>query len=681
MSQSNSSSGHPSVFDRLIGPPLETSEVSHQAIGKVPALAVFASDALSSVAYATQEILVVLALAGSGYLGISIPVAIAIAVLLIILTLSYRQTIFAYPGGGGAYIVARDNLGELAAQVAGAALMTDYILTVAVSISSGVAQIISAFPSIYVFRVEIAIALIVMMAVINLRGVKESSTLLAVPTYFFIFSALLMLGVGLFQWATGTLNVVTGVESLHHTAEAMTLFLILRAFSSGCTALTGVEAISNGITAFKVPRSKNAAETLTVMSGILIVLFLGITTIAHQIQAVPSETETVISQIARTIYGPGALYLVTLVATTIILIMAANTSFADFPRLAALHAGDGFLPRQLTYRGNRLVFSWGIIALATLSSLLVIIFQASVSGLIPLYAIGVFLSFTMSQTGMVVRWHKISKLKPGDEVVTPGSVLHYTPSWRWRQIINIVGAIATTIVTIVFAVTKFTQGAWFITVLIPVLVYTFFKIHHHYKAVASQLGLGDLKIRPHASHARTLLLVDQVHAGTLRLVNFALSLGIPWEAVHICVDPEKSEITRERWKERIGIGELKIIDSPYRSITDPLRVYIHQLQKEDPDAFIHILVGQLAMNTFAEQLLHRNTSMLIDIVLRDMDRVVVTSVPYQIDLREQYVARLKRELELEIQIAEEMVADLPALVKETPSENPKSADEPQSKLK
>jgi amino acid transporter len=677
MSQSNSTTVHLSLFDRLIGPPLETSEVSHQSIGKIPALAVFASDALSSVAYATQEILVVLAVAGSTYLSLSIPIACAIAVLLVILTLSYRQTIFAYPGGGGAYIVARDNLGELAAQIAGAALMTDYILTVAVSISSGVAQIISAFPGIYAFRVEIAVFLIIMMAIINLRGVKESSTMLAVPTYFFIFSALLMLIMGLWQWATGTLNVVTGVESLQQTAEAMTLFLILRAFSSGCTALTGVEAISNGITAFKNPRSKNAAQTLTIMSGILIVLFLGITVLAHQIQAIPSDTETVISQLARTIYGSGALYLITLIATTIILIMAANTSFADFPRLAALHAGDGFLPRQLTYRGNRLVFSWGIITLATLSSLLVIIFQASVSGLIPLYAIGVFLSFTMSQTGMVVRWHKISLLKPGEEVLTPGSVLQYNPQWRWRQIVNIVGAVATTIVTIVFAVTKFMQGAWFITILIPALVYTFFQIHHHYKRVASQLSLGDLQIKPHASHSRTILLVDQVHAGTLRLVNFALSLGVPWEAVHICVDPEKAEITRARWKERIGIGELKVLDSPYRSITDPLRDYIRQLQNEDPDTFIHILIGQLAMKTLAEQALHRNTNMLIDVVLRDMDRVVVTCVPYQIDLRELYVARLKRELELENNESVAVASENPILEEIVP-EDGEAEDMPKS---
>ncbi len=643
MSTETSEQTHKTLFDRLIGPPLETAAAPHQAIGKIPALAVFASGALSSVAYATEEILVILALAGSMYFGLSIPIAISIAVLLVILTISYRQTIFAYPSGGGAYIVARDNLGELAALTAGSALMTDYILTVAVSISSGVAQIVSAFPSLSHIKIEIALALILVMTIVNLRGVKESSTAFAIPTYFFLGTAFLMLGTGLWRWATGNLGIVAGVEVAQNLTQSITVFLILRAFSSGCTALTGVEAISNGISAFKEPRAKNAAATMTAMSSILMIMFVGITLLAHQVQTMPSETETVISQIARTVFGSGPMYLVMVVATTTILIMAANTSFADFPRLAALQAADGFLPRQLTYRGSRLVFSWGIIGLAGLASLLVVIFNASVSALIPLYAVGVFLSFTISQAGMVVRWHKVSKLKEGDEIESRGSSLVYDKQWRWRQAINIVGALATAVVTIIFAVTKFSQGAWFILLLIPTLIWAFMGTHRHYQRVANQLSLDELEIKPQTSSMYTILLVDNVHAGTLRLVNFAQSLGNPWKAVHVAVDPERTQALLKKWEERIGFGELVILASPYRSITEPLREYILELQAENPRAFIHLLAGQLAMPSFWEQALHRNTNLLIDLVLRDMDRVVVTSVPYQIDLRDRYARRLALE--------------------------------------
>ena len=643
MANETSDQTHKNLFDRLIGPPLETAAVPNQAIGKIPALAVFASDALSSVAYATEEILVILALAGSAYFGLSIPIAISIAVLLVILTLSYRQTIFAYPSGGGAYIVAHDNLGELAALTAGSALMTDYILTVAVSISSGVAQIVSAFPSLSHVKIEIALALIVFMTIINLRGVKESSSAFAIPTYFFLGTAFLMLGIGLWRWATGNLGIVTGVEVAQNLTQSITVFLILRAFSSGCTALTGVEAISNGISAFKEPKAKNAAATMTAMSAILMIMFIGITLLAHQVQAIPSETETVISQIARTVFGSGTMYIVMVVATTTILIMAANTSFADFPRLAALQAADGFLPRQLTYRGGRLVFSWGILGLAGLASLLVVIFNASVSALIPLYAVGVFLSFTISQAGMVVRWHKVSKLKEGEEIKSRGSTLVYDKQWRWRQAINIVGATATAIVTVIFAATKFAQGAWFILLLIPTLIWASMGTHHHYQRVANQLSLGDLKMKPHSSDMVTILLVDNVHAGTLRQVNFAQSLGNPWKAVHVAIDPERTKELRQKWHERIGFGELIILTSPYRSITEPLREYILEQQAENPKAFIHLLVGQLAMPSFWEQALHRNTNLLIDFILRDMDRVVVTSVPYQIGLRDEYARRLALE--------------------------------------
>ncbi|MCL4254011.1 MAG: APC family permease [Anaerolineae bacterium] len=618
----------------LVGKPLATKELPHQAITRPIGLAVFASDALSSTAYATQEMLIILSLAGgsAALFGLSIPLAIAIAVLLTIVTLSYRQTIYAYPNGGGAYIVARDNLGELPAQIAGAALLTDYILTVAVSISAGVQQITSGFQGLIPYRVEIAVAVVILMTVVNLRGVKESGRIFAIPTYFFLSVMFVTLAVGFFRYITGSLGMVEGVEVMHHSVtEPLTLFLLLRAFSSGCTALTGIEAISNGITAFKQPRSHNAAVTLLWMSGILITLFLGITFLAHQIGAQPSEVETIISQMGRTIFGDGSfIYYMVLAGTALILLMAANTSYADFPRLAALHAGDGFLPRQLTYRGGRLVFSWGIMVLALAASLLIILSGANTTQLIPLYAVGVFLSFTISQTGMVVRLRKISKLKPGEVVKGLETDLTYDPHWRTHMIISAIGAVSTFMVLVIFAVTKFTSGAWIVVILIPVLVYIFFRIHYHYKDVAKALSLQgarpDLDKRP----VRTVILVDDVHAETARMVNFAKSLNHPWHAVHVGVNPEKAEIVKKKWDERIGEGELILISSPFRLLAEPIREHIEMLQMEVEGCFVHVIMGHLVMDSFWEQALHQNTAFIFNLALSRMDRVVVTSVPYQI---------------------------------------------------
>ena len=620
----------PSFSTILLGQPLETAAVSHQVIGKVPALAVFASDALSSVAYATEEILLILALAGAAYFYLSVPIAVAIAGLLVVLTISYRQTIFAYPGGGGAYIVSRDNLGEMPAQIAGAALLTDYILTVAVSISSGVAQITSAFPGLFPYRVELAVLLILFMTIINLRGVKESSSAFAVPTYFFLGMAFLLLGVGIYQWATGTLAQVSGVRMVADSLQPLTLFLVLRAFSSGCTALTGVEAISNGIPAFKEPRSRNAANTLLAMSGILMTLFIGITLLARAVDAQPSEAETVISQLARTVYGDGIFYLLTLVSTTVILIMAANTSFADFPRLAALQAGDSFLPRQLTFRGSRLVFSWGVFVLAGVAMLLVIIFQASVSALIPLYAVGVFLGFTLSQTGMVVRWHKVSKMQVGEEVEMHGAIMRYDTQWRLKQGVNAFGAVITFIVMLVFVITKFRDGAWVITILLPLLVWIFFRVHHHYQAVAAALSLAgeNRVIGPRPLH--TIVLIDNLHIASIRAINFALSLGQPWTAVHISIDEVRTADLQRKWAERMDDTPLVILPSPYRSLTEPLVTYVQQLRQQAPDAYIHIILGGLTTESFWEQSLHQNSALVFRSAFRNLDGVAVTNVPFQL---------------------------------------------------
>jgi amino acid transporter len=633
----------------LLGQRLQTKDLAHQAISKPIGLAVFASDALSSTAYATQEILIILSYAvtagaalwtaNANGIGVdnpigtlALPIAIAISVLLTIVTISYRQTILAYPNGGGAYIVARDNLGEIVAQIAGAALLTDYILTVAVSISAGVAQIVSAFPDLFPFKVEIAVAVIIFMTIVNLRGVKESGLIFSIPTYFFLGITAITLIVGIIRYLSGTLPTVADVEALHHNVvEPLGLFLVLRAFSSGCTALTGIEAISNGITAFKEPRSKNAAITLIWMSSILVTLFISITFIAIQIQAVPSEIETVISQMGRAIWGTGSIpYFLLIAGTTLILLMAANTAYADFPRLAALHAGDGFLPRQLTYRGGRLVFSWGIVVLAVLASLLIIISNASVSALIPLYAIGVFLSFTISQSGMVVRAQKIGKLKPGEKVQGLETMMEYDPNWRFHQIVSAVGAICTFIVMCIFAITKFREGAWFVVVLIPILVFAFFRIHHHYKEVAKVLSTGGSRLNIRERSVQTVILVDDVHKETARMVNFAKSLGHRWKAIHIGVSPEKAEKVKQKWQQRIGEGELEIIPSPYRLLAEPIREYIEDLHEKEPDGFVHVIMGQLVMDTFWEQALHQNSGFIFNLSLLGLDRVVVTNVPYQI---------------------------------------------------
>jgi amino acid transporter len=619
----------------LIGRPLPTADAPHQTIRKFVGLAVFASDALSSTAYATQEILVILAAAGAAALGYAFPISLAIVGLLIIVTLSYEQTIHAYPGGGGAYIVARDNLGEVPAQVAGAALLTDYILTVAVSVSAGVAQLASAYPGLFPYRVEIAVGMVLFIMLINLRGVKESGAAFALPTYFFIAMMFLTVGVGLFRHLTGTLGSVENPPPLEmlHAAQGLSLFLILRAFSSGTAALTGVEAISNGIPAFREPRSRNAGITLIAMSAILGTLLLAITFLSGQISAVPSETETVISQLARTVFDSrGLLYLGTISATTLILIMAANTSFADFPRLSALQAADGFLPRQLTYRGSRLVYSRGIVALALIASLLIFVFRASVTALIPLYAIGVFLSFTLSQAGMARRWWKIGHTAPGRVVQERGSTLRYQPGWQTKMVVNGFGALCTAVVMFIFALTKFKDGAWFVVILVPTLVFTFSRIHHHYKDLAAHLTLenyqGPPAVRP---RHRVVLPISGVHQGTLVALRYARALSDDVTAVHVSLDPAEAEKVRAKW-ETWGQGvRLVILDSPYRLVLEPLLGYIAMVAAQrQPSELITIVVPQFVPRHWWHNLLHTQAAVLLRLVLLFKPGIMVTDVPYHV---------------------------------------------------
>ncbi len=619
----------------LIGRPLSTADAPHQTIGKAIGLAVFASDALSSTAYATQEILGVIAAAGTIAYGYLFPVSLAIITLLAIVTISYEQTIHAYPGGGGAYIVARDNLGELPAQTAGAALLTDYILTVSVSISSGVAQIVSAYPDLFPYRVWIAVLAVFFIMLINLRGVKESGAAFAVPTYFFVVLMVFTVGFGLFRYLTGSLGMVVDPPHFetHQIITVITPFILLHAFANGTTALTGVEAISNGITAFKEPRSKNAGITLIWMSLILGSIFLALSFLSGQTHVVFSEEETVISQLARTIFdGRGVLYLMLISGTTIILIMAANTAFADFPRLGALHAGDGFLPRQLTYRGSRLVYSRGIVTLAVIASILIIIFQASVTRLIPLYAIGVFLSFSLSQAGMARRWWKIGHLKEGEEVIEPGSTLRYERGWQTRMVINGFGAVCTAVVMVVFAVTKFSEGAWVVLILTPVLVTIFFSIHHHYKGLAKKLSLDNFGvIPPHTLRHRVIMPVSGVHQGTLAALNYARRLSDDVTAVHVAIEPLESDRVRQKWKTWGEGVRMVILNSPYRLFLEPLLEYIAEImQQRQPGEIITIVVPEFVSNNRLTSALHTNTAELLHGQLKRQEGIVIINVPYQV---------------------------------------------------
>lgn len=618
----------------LIGRPLSTADAPHQTIGKLVGLAVFASDALSSTAYATQEVLVILALAGTGAFGYAFPISVATVILLAIVTLSYRQTIYAYPNSASAYIVTRDNLGQFPAQAAGAALLTDYVLTVAVSISASVAQITSAYPFLFDYRVELAVAMVALIMLINLRGVKESGITFAIPTYFFLVTMFLTVGVGLLRYLTGSLGMVVDPPELEliHAAQPITLFLLLHAFSSGTTALTGVEAISDGIPAFKEPRSRNAATTLIWMSSILAALFLSITFLAWQIGAIPSEEETVISQLARTAYQErNLLYLATIAATTIILVMAANTAFADFPRLSALLAGDGFLPRQLTYRGSRLVFSRGIMTLSLLASLLIVLFQASVTALIPLYAIGVFLSFTLSQGGMAHRWWKIGHLALGQEVQERGSTLSYQPGWQLKMWINGFGAVCTAIVMLVFAITKFRDGAWIVLVITPIVVAVFSAIHHHYRTLAKRLSLESYGTPPRLSRHRVIMLISGVHQGTMAALRYARFLSDDVTAVHVSTDPATAEKLHQKW-ELWGDGvRLVILDSPYRLLVEPILEYIEEIAAQrQPNEIITIVVPQFVPAHWWQNLLHTQTALMLRLVLLFKPGIVVIDVPYQL---------------------------------------------------
>jgi amino acid transporter len=596
----------------LVGTPLPTAQARHERLGKATALAVFASDALSSVAYATEEILLMLVVAGAAALSFSLPIAFAIALLIAIVVSSYRQTILAYPKGGGAYIVSKDNLGTVPGLVAAAALLIDYVLTVAVSVAAGIAAVTSAVPLLYPWRVWLCVLGVAAIAVANLRGIRESGKIFAAPTYLFIVSLFAMVVYGSFG---AIFNFIGEAPYPPHAPglEGVGLFLILRAFAAGCAALTGVEAVSDGVPAFKPPEASNARVVLTALGAVLITLFMGITFLAFDFGIRPRHDETVVSQLARHVFGTGVAYYEIQLVTMLILLLAANTSFADFPRLAYFLARDRFIPRQFGTQGDRLVFSNGIVILGGLAALLLVLFGGDTHALIPLYAVGVFISFTLSQSSMVRRWLRLR-----------------SEGWWWRAAVNGLGAAVTGVVMVTIAVTKFSHGAWIVLLLIPTLVALFLAIHRHYQDVAAQLSLEDFSPPPPMTNT-VLVLVGDLHQGVVRAIQYAQTLSPSAKAVYVETDPERTRRLEERWG-KWGLGApLIVLNSPYRSILGPLMDYIEQMQRQRGDTHVvTIVLPEFIPARWWQQILHNQTALLIKGQLLFRKNVVVTDVPHHL---------------------------------------------------
>ncbi|MFN3075269.1 MAG: APC family permease [Alphaproteobacteria bacterium] len=565
----------------IFGSPLSTASLESERLGKLRALAVFSSDALSSVAYATEEILLVLVLAGSAAMSLSLPIAGVISALIIVLTISYWQTIHAYPSGGGAFVVAQDNLGETSGLVAAAALLIDYVLTVAVSISAGVRAITSVVPSLMPYNITLCLIGVVGLTWANLRGVRESAGLLAIPTYAFIASILLMIGVGFYGLVSGSLSVSSPATVMPGNGvdfNVLGALLVLRAFSSGCSALTGIEAVSNGVPAFMSPSSRNASITLVIMSALLGIMFVGITILAKTMDIVPHEEESVISQVAHGVFGNGLMYYVVQATSALILLLAANTSFAGFPRLASVLAENGYLPRQLANLGDRLAFSNGIVALAILAALIIVLFRGDTHALVPLYSVGVFLSFTLSQAGMVRRWNRIQG-----------------PGWEAKAFINGLGAVVTAIALVVIVESKFFDGAWIVLVLIPIGLYMFRAIRRHYDTLRNELslrvgGIGQWQRRLAKAEPKVVVPLSRLHRGTLAALHFARTLSADVTPVVINLDPRSTAGLQLAWK-ALGIPEpLVVLESPYRSIISPLMEYIVKVDQRDPERGAAVIV-------------------------------------------------------------------------------------------
>ncbi len=604
----------------LIGVPIATAMAENERLSKFKALAMLSSDAISSVAFASEAILINLVAAGSTHLGLTLPISLVIIVLLTIVAISYRQTIPAYPNGGGSYTVARENLGILPGLVAAAALMIDYVLNVAVCVAAGVHNIVSAIPALSPYIVPIDIALVIVVTLLNLRGVRESGTIFAFPTYFFVASAALMIIIGLIKAYVFLHQPLIGqfiptVQSI----EPLTVFVILRSFATGCSAMTGVEAISNGVPIFRKPETRNAATTLTWMAVILGTLFLGITLLAmtYAVQANPTGTPTVIAKIATQVFSGPLAFMVPIFLLSVlgILTLSAETSYADFPRLASLLARDRFLPNQFSFRGDRLAFSVGIVVLAVLASLLLVIFGGDTNALINLFAVGVFIAFTLSQAGMVMHWWHLR-----------------TPGWQRSIIINGLGALTTGVVAIVIAATKFLEGAWIVVLLIPILVLIFLAINRHYQHFERERTF-DIPTRPQDIHHRLIVPIDRLDRGSIQSLAYARSISSHVTAVHVVIDVDKADTLRgdwDRWQEHIGADEdthLLVIDSPYRSLNRPLLAYIDTIHERHPQDTVTVVLAEFVVAHWWESFLHNQTAFRLKASLLFRPGIVVVNLP------------------------------------------------------
>jgi amino acid transporter len=597
----------------LFGRVLSSSEELGQRLPKWKALAVFSSDVMSSVAYATEASMFTLLAVGTIAFGYLLPISVLIVALLFLVTFSYRQTIRAYPGGGGSYIVARSNLGTIPGLVAAGALLTDYVLTVAVSVSSGVFNLASAFPMLQDITVPLIVAAILLVMTVNLRGISESGTIFALPTYIFVGSVLLLVGIGIARTAMGNPPTVTGVTPLSVPVESLSLLLLMRAFADGCSAMTGTEAISNGTPAFKPPEWKNAQTTMVAMAAILGIVFLGISYLAGVSGAVPSEHESVLSQIGGAIFGSGPIYYVLMFSTMGILVLAAQTSFADFPRLASILARDGFMPRQFSFRGERLAFNSGIVALAAIAIVVVVAFRGRVEALIPLYAIGVFTAFTLSQAGMVRHW-----------------LAERSAGWRRSAVINGFGAVATGIVAVIFAIAKFALGAWIVLIIVPVLVVAMLFIRREYRGAELELYVRDDTVigRP-SRRQRVVVPMQEMRRDVIQAIKFGLTMSDDVVAVHVTDDLVAAEELRERFRRQVPDVELVIVESPYRELVQPLIRYLEVTSARHADAVTIVLVPERIIHHWWERFLYNQNAHRIRDALTGHPGILVADIPFR----------------------------------------------------
>jgi len=600
------------VRQALLGRPLPTEATAQERLSRSAAIAAFGLDALSSIAYAPQEILFVLVLAGAVGMALTLPITAAIVLLLAILTLSYRQTIFAYPNGGGSYIVARENLGTRFGLIAAASLMIDYLLVVAVSVTAGVQELVSAFPGLNEYRVIASVVCIFLMVYANLRGIREAGMIFAIPTYAFIATLGLLVAAGAVRWALG--NLPQNVGGSPSGIEPLTIFVALRAFSGGCTALTGIEAIANGVPTFRPPETRNAAATLVTLAVVLGVLFSGVAFLAAQTGAVPTEENSVISQVGEAVGGRGPLYYAVQFATTLILVLAANTSFNGFPRLAAIMARDGYMPRQLANLGDRLVYANGIMILGLVAAALVIAFQGSTHALIPLFAVGVFICFTLSQAGMARHWW-----------------IQRGRGWAQKLAINGLGAATTGVATLVVASTKLLEGAWVVLLLLPLLIWLMYRIAGHYRAVSEELIPRGGRLPPAIPVQHTIIVpVPGLNRAVAETVNHAMGMGKQVFAVHVTDDLDAGARLAEQWRAWGTPVPLEIIHSPYRSVVGKLDEYVTAIDAEHPDYAVMVVLPEAVPKHWWEGALHNETALRLKAVLLFHPNIVVADVPYHL---------------------------------------------------